>query len=114
MLVRMAMIAIKQNLPKLDWVHRVIKEVAAKLQANGLILRESVNTNFIFIDYSKTQIENGTLDEMDKLCGLSVYPKRIAFHFSQKLMKIQEIPQNCYRNTWISFSLWVIKRKGGF
>ncbi|KAH3673477.1 hypothetical protein WICPIJ_009750 [Wickerhamomyces pijperi] len=81
MLARMAMIAIKENLPKLAKVNQVTKEVAKRLEANGLVIRESVDTNFIFIDYTKTPIENETLDLIAKREKINVWPQRIAFHY---------------------------------
>lgn len=90
-MARMAMVAIDENLGKLEETHRKAKELADHLVANGIALNEPPDTNFVFIDVKKSPIDNDLLMEIAEKHNVNMWAGRIAFHYQVDDEALQSI-----------------------
>ncbi|VEU20469.1 DEKNAAC101355 [Brettanomyces naardenensis] len=81
MLARMALIAVKDNFPKLKETHKWAKEFGKWCEENGIALEVPVQTNFVFIDFSKVKLNPSVWDESCKKYNVRTMGNRISFHY---------------------------------
>ncbi|OUM55523.1 hypothetical protein BVG19_g5070 [[Candida] boidinii] len=82
MLTRMATIAIDENFSKLPLVDRMTKEFSDYLESElGYVLFCPTQTNFVFLDLTKSKVDPAKIHEIGLKNKINVYGGRIAFHY---------------------------------
>ncbi|CCH42632.1 Low specificity L-threonine aldolase [Wickerhamomyces ciferrii] len=82
MLSRMAIVAIDENWSKVKEAHGYAKEFGDFVSSHGIVLESPVDTNFVFVDVEKSEIDEQVLLETSLKYNLTIRPSgRIAFHY---------------------------------
>ncbi|CAN3374229.1 hypothetical protein DIURU_000891 [Diutina rugosa] len=77
----MAITAIDENFDKLKIAHAYAKKVGKFCTDHGIILESPVDTNFVFIDMKRNNMDSKYLVEVAERNGVKLMGGRIAFHF---------------------------------
>lgn len=100
-MTRMAIQAIDENLSKLKKSHYFAKQLGDFCIENNIILESPVDTNFVFIDLKKNQMNSNLLIEIGESYGVKLMGGRISFHFQNDQESVDKIKQTvleCYQD----------------
>ncbi|KAG7193571.1 Threonine aldolase [Scheffersomyces spartinae] len=92
----MAMIAIKENFEKLEISHQFAKQVGDFCIANDIYLESPVDTNFVFIDLKRNNMNDMVLIEYARENGLKLMGGRLAFHFQLNQESVDRLKHVLY------------------
>lgn len=95
----MAITAIDENFDKLKIAHAYAKKVGKFCTDHGIILELPVDTNFVFIDMKRNNMDSKYLVEVAERNGVKLMGGRIAFHFqlSEDLVnRVCDLILECY------------------
>ena len=91
MLALMAMISIDENWSKLAYSHKLAKEVADFCVQKGIHLLWPADTNFVFVDLAKCNIDSSLMSVVGKKHNVNLSGCRMAFHFQLSKESIQNL-----------------------
>lgn len=97
---QMALTALAENMERIAVGHSFCKEVAAVCDEHGIALECPPDTNFIFVDLKRNQMDDRLLVEMAAREGLRLMGGRLAFHFQlsrQSVEKLKRVLVECKR-----------------
>lgn len=77
----MAINAIQTNVSKLAQSHQYAQQVAAHCQQLGIKLKHPVHTNFVFIDFVQSRMDEDLFISLSSEYNVRVMGSRLAFHF---------------------------------
>lgn len=81
LLAEMAMVAIDENFGKLKNAHEKAKDVGDFCEKLGLVLTHPVETNFVFIDFPASKVDNDFFVMAAKKHNVRASGGRLAFHY---------------------------------
>lgn len=91
LLACMAVVAIDENLSKLEQTHKWAKEVEQVCIDNNIYLEHPVDTNFVFIDLKKNRINSSVMAEIATKHNVKAPAGRLAFHYQLSQESIENI-----------------------
>ncbi|KAG0686346.1 Threonine aldolase [Pichia californica] len=91
MLCRMASIAIDENFPKMKQAHLLAKEVADYCEDLGLILEIPCQSNFIFLDPLKNNINPSLLSVIGEKYNIKMSMFRLSFSFQTSRVAVDNL-----------------------
>lgn len=98
-LAAMAITAIDENLPKLKATHEMAKELGALCKTNGILLEHPVDTNFVFIDFQKSEMDVDYFEKLAKENDIKLSGNRISFHYQisrESFERCKKVVLECY------------------
>lgn len=105
MLTSMAITAIDENFAKLKKSHELAKEVGDFCILNGIALESPVDTNFVFINTKKMNMNDSLLIRLGTKYDIKVMGKRLAFHFQNdhgSVERLKKVILECYEDSKIN------------
>lgn len=87
----MAIRAIEENICKIEQSHKYAKEVGKFCEDHDIYLESPVDTNFVFIDLKKNNMDDALLVSIAEKYGLKLMGKRMAFHFQLSNIAVQKL-----------------------
>lgn len=95
----MAITAIDENFTKIQIAHDYASRVGKFCADHGIILESPVDTNFVFIDMKRNNMDSGFLVDVADKKGVKLMGGRIAFHFqlsSELVDRVCDAILECY------------------
>lgn len=86
-----AILAIEENISKIEQSHRYAKEIGKFCEEHDIYLESPVDTNFVFLDLKKNNMNDALLVSIAEKYGLRLMGKRIAFHFQLSNISVQKL-----------------------
>lgn len=86
-----AILAIEQNISKIDQSHKYAQEIGKFCEDHEIYLESPVDTNFVFLDLKKNNMNDALLVSIAEKYGLRLMGKRIAFHFQLSNISVQKL-----------------------
>lgn len=90
-MAKMASIAIDENFIKVKQAHNWAKSVGAFCKQHDIKLESPVDSNFVFIDLRKNQMNDNLLVEIGNKYNVKLMGGRIAFHFQLNNESIENL-----------------------
>lgn len=90
-MAKMATIAIDENFVKIKQAHIWAKSVGAFCQKHNIILESPVDSNFVFIDLKKNQMNDNLLVQIGSKYNVKLMGGRIAFHYQLSNESIENL-----------------------
>lgn len=87
----MAIRALEENICKIDQSHKYAKEVGKFCEDHDIHLESPVDTNFVFLDLKKNNMNDQFLVSIAEKYGLRLMGKRLAFHFQISNISVQKL-----------------------
>lgn len=87
----MAIRALEENVGKIKQSHEYAKDVGKFCVDHDIYLESPVDTNFVFLDLKKNNMNDALLVSTAEKYGLRLMGKRIAFHFQLSNISVQKL-----------------------
>lgn len=91
MLCRMASVAIDENLPKMKTAHGMAKDIAEYSESLGLLLEIPWNTNFVFLDPLKNNIDPAIIPVIGQKYDVKIAMFRLSFSFQTSELAVENL-----------------------
>lgn len=96
MMAQMAISALDQNYSKIRIGHQYAKDVGNFCRDNDIALELPVDTNFVFVDLKKNQMDDALLATLGEQHGVKLMGGRIAFHFQLSRESVERLKKALY------------------
>lgn len=90
-MAKMAIIAIDENLQKIQISHEYAKNFANWCEQKGIKLECPADTNFVFLDPKVVKLNPHVYHELSKKYNVKTMGNRIAFHFQNSIESIENL-----------------------
>lgn len=89
----MAITALDENLPKIRIGHQYARDVGEFCKKHDIALELPVDTNFVFVDLKKNQMDDALLVALGQKYDIKLMGGRIAFHFQLSRQSVENLKQ---------------------